>query len=525
MAGAGVYLPQGGFGQGEGGEKATVSILHTTDLHGHILPTSNYKGEGDLGGLARCATQIRNWRKENPASLLIDVGDVYQGTPVGWQTRGRLMIDLFNKLQYDAWVLGNHEFDWGPEVVLDALGRSQMPVLTGNMNLEGKRAGSWDDGSHPFARILPHMVKEVGGFKIGLIGMVTPGLPYWLRPELLKGFEVLDPAEMLKASVKYLREEAKVDAVVACGHMGLQERDDFANPVRRLLEGESGVDVFLGGHTHRHQMSRDDLGVLYTQADYFGIHCGRVDLTFDVESRDLVEKKAMTALMDARIAADPVVLEASSKDLEDAKTYMEAEVGEVLGSISHNAGGRGKTSPLQQLISSALEHAARKDQVVPDGVFHGTFRSGTIGPGTKTMADLWKILPYENRIVALYLTREELVAVMNEALQGSSDHALYGFEVELERAEASKYQKSGNTFVRALRSLRSPGEEAGHRYRILCNAYDAQSGGKRLMRLRALADNPECKASLLTMSSREALIDYFQDLGTVRASALDAKAG
>ena len=72
-----------------------------------------------MGGLARCAAQIRKWRKSNPHSLLVDVGDVYQGTAVGWMTRGRLMIDLFNKLQYDAWVLGNHEFDWGPEVVLD----------------------------------------------------------------------------------------------------------------------------------------------------------------------------------------------------------------------------------------------------------------------------------------------------------------------------------------------------------------------------------------------------------------------
>jgi 2',3'-cyclic-nucleotide 2'-phosphodiesterase (5'-nucleotidase family) len=524
FAGAGVLLPRGGFGQEEGvHETATISILHTTDLHGHVMPTSNYRGEGDLGGLARCAAQIRTWRKESPANLLIDIGDVYQGTPVGWQTRGRLMIDLFNKLHYDAWVLGNHEFDWGPEVVLDALTRSKMPVLTGNMKLEGKLAGTWEDEGHPFAQILPHMVKEVGGYKIGLVGMVTPGLPYWLRPELLKGFEVLPPAEMLKASVKFLREEAKVDAVVVCGHMGLQQKDDFANPTRSLLEGESGVDVFIGGHTHRHQESRDEGGVLYTQADYFGIHCGRVDLTFNLGTGQLVAKKAVTALMDARIKADPVVIEASANDVEDAKTYMSAEVGVVELDISHNSGGKGKTSPLQELISSAIEHGAAKDGLVPDGVFHGTFGSGTLDAGKKSMADLWKVLPYENRVVALYLTREEITAVLNESLQVRSDRALYGFEVEFSKSEAAKFEDRGETFVRSLRSLRSPGKEIGHRYCILCNAYDAQSGGKRLMRLRALAESPECKATLLTLSSREALIDYFQDAGTVRPSALKAK--
>jgi len=525
LTGAGMLVPGGLYGQTTVRDTATISILHTTDLHGHVLPTSNYQGEGDLGGLARCAAQIRKWRKENPANLLVDVGDVYQGTPVGWQTRGRLMIDLFNKLQYDAWVLGNHEFDWGPEVVLDALSRSKMPVLTGNMNLEGKRAGSWEDVEHPFARILPHLVKEVGGFKVGLIGMVTPGLPYWLRPELLKGFEVLPPAEILKESVRFLREEAKVDAVVVCGHMGLQEEDDFANPTRGLISGDCGVDVFLGGHTHRNQESREEGGVLYTQADYFGIHCGRVDLIFDRETRALVGKRAMTALMDARIEADPVVLEAAAKDLEEAKTYMEVEVGEVLGTISHNSGGQGKSSLLQHLISAALEHAAKKDKLVPDGVFHGTFGSGTMEPGKKTMADMWKVLPYENRVVALYLTREEIVSVMNESLQISSDRALYGFELELERAEASKGEQKTEVFVRSLRSVRTPDAPVGHRYCVLCNAYDAQSGGKRLMRLRALAQSPECKATLLTMSSREALIDYFGDLGTVRASGLKAVAG
>src|SRR5438552_6212759 len=134
-----------------------ISILHTTDLHGHILPTSDYDGNPDRGGMARCVTQIRHWRQENPNSILIDIGDVYQGTDVGLRSKGELMIDLFNHLKYDAWIIGNHEFDWGIETFEQALQRSTMPVLATNTFLEGRPAGEFSDANHPFAKHKPYI--------------------------------------------------------------------------------------------------------------------------------------------------------------------------------------------------------------------------------------------------------------------------------------------------------------------------------------------------------------------------------
>ncbi len=520
LTGAAASLPGGIRAQLAGRDTATVSVFHTTDLHGHILPTTDYRGTPDLGGLARCASQIRKWRADNPNHLLVDIGDVYQGTPVGWRTRGRVMIELFNKLGYDAWVLGNHEFDWGPEVVVDAIGRSSMPVLTGNLKLEGRPAGSFEDRDHPLSRVLPHLVKEVGGFLIGLIGLVTPGLPYWLPAELRKGFEVLPPGEVLRSSVEHLRREEKVDAVVALGHFGWRDRDDFANPTRALLEGDSGVDVFIAGHTHRDHPSLAAGKTLYTQADYFGIHCGRVDLVFDAESRALLERRAVTALMDARIEADPLVLEVARDELDDARDYLATGVGTVEGTISDRGEGPGQPSPLQHLIAASLEWAAAREGVEPDGVFHGTFGSGDLESGPKTIADLWKVLPYENRVVVLELTREEIIAVFNESLEGGSDRSLHGFEVGIGRAPAGKYERSSDHFVRSLRCLRRPDAPVGHRYRILFNAYDAQSGGKRLMRLRSLAQSPEARATTLQLSSREALIAFFKERGEIRPEDL-----
>src|SRR5881394_3814403 len=170
-----------------------VSILHTTDLHGHILPTADYNGNPDYGGLARCAAQIRRWRRENANSILIDVGDVYQGTDVSLRNKGELMIDLFNHLKYDAWVIGNHEFDWGIEPFTNALQKSAMPVLCTNMILNGKSAGSSSDSQHPFGKVQPFIINEIEGIKIAIIGITTPGMSFWLPREFTVGIDFQHP--------------------------------------------------------------------------------------------------------------------------------------------------------------------------------------------------------------------------------------------------------------------------------------------------------------------------------------------
>src|SRR5437870_8053087 len=162
-----------------------ISILHTTDLHGHILPTSDYAGNADLGGFARCVTQIRRWRRQNRNSILIDIGDIYQGTDVSLRTNGALMIDLFNHLNYDAWIVGNHEFDWGVETFANAVAKSEMPVLAANMG----RKASGEVSAPPFAKIQPYILKEIDGIRVVIIGLTTPGMQFWFRPEFIRGFD------------------------------------------------------------------------------------------------------------------------------------------------------------------------------------------------------------------------------------------------------------------------------------------------------------------------------------------------
>ena len=285
----------------EEGDTVTISILHTTDLHGHLLPTTDYAGNPDLGGLARCATQIRAWRKENSNSLLVDVGDVYQGTAVSLDNRGALMIRALNALNYDAWVVGNHEFDWGMEALGAAVKNSTMPVLSGNSRWEDRAPG------HDASPLRPYIVKEAAGFRIAIIGLTTPALATWLPPENLRGFEALDPLESL-ASILREVEALKPDAIILAGHMGLIRRDNEANQIGALTRAFPQLTACLGAHTHQNHPGEIINGVLYTQADHYGIHAGKVDLTFDRATRRLVQRQATTVQMDHQVALDSAVL-------------------------------------------------------------------------------------------------------------------------------------------------------------------------------------------------------------------------
>ncbi|HEY4284205.1 MAG TPA: bifunctional UDP-sugar hydrolase/5'-nucleotidase, partial [Chthoniobacterales bacterium] len=379
-------------------ETVCISILHTTDLHGHILPTFDYERNSDRGGLARCATQIRRWRQENPSSILIDVGDVDQGTEVSLRSQGALMIDLLNYLKYDAWVVGNHEFDWGLECFEQALKKSNMPVLAANMSMEGKPACEFPGTSHPFAQIQPFILKEITGIKLAIIGVTTPGMQFWLWPDFTRGVDFRHPVEPVRSAIAKAKSEG-ANAIVLTGHMGLKNRtggDDFANTVMALTSEFPEIVVFIAGHTHQDIPNRLTNGVLFTQADHFGIHVGRVDLLFDRNSKKLLRRQAICELMDNRFALDGAIISRAKPQLAES----EKALSEPIGDLAETLRGRsdpGRPSDVEMLIGAAIMEALLERQISIDGVMHGTFDDNAdLVSGPKTVSDIWTVIPFEN---------------------------------------------------------------------------------------------------------------------------------
>jgi 2',3'-cyclic-nucleotide 2'-phosphodiesterase/3'-nucleotidase len=482
-----------------------ISILHTTDLHGHILPTSDYNGNPDCGGMARCVTQIRRWQQENPNWTLVDVGDVYQGTDVGLRSKGELMIDLFNQLKYDAWVIGNHEFDWGMQPFQQALQRSAMPVLAANTVLEGKPAGEFPDAKHPFAKIKPFIMKQVAGIKLAIIGVTTPGMPFWLRPEFTRGIDFQYPVEPVRRAIARAKSEG-AHAIVLTGHMGLKARtggDDFANTVTALTSEFPEASVFIGGHTHQPIPSRLINGALFTQADHFGIHVGRIDLLFNRNSRRLLHREASCELMDHRFGFDPVVISRAKTQLSESDGALSQPIGELAETLRARS-RPGAPSDIEKLIGAAIKEALLERRVQVDGAMHGVFdEKANLVAGSKTVKDIWNVLPYENYVVTAALSPDEIKVVMEEVYASHEKRSLLGFEMKTE----------GRGYDRHITSM-TLGDgrplDRDKKYVIAFNSFDSSSAGHRFMKLRALLETPAANCTLHPLQTRDALIDYFR---------------
>src|SRR5213595_177592 len=482
-----------------------ISILHTTDLHGHILPTSDYDGNLDRGGLARCATQIRRWQRENPNSILIDVGDVYQGTDVSLRNKGALMIDLLNQLEYDAWVVGNHEFDWGMECFERALEKSNMPVLAANTLMEGKPAGEFPDAKHQFAKIQSFILKEIAGIKLAIIGVTTPGMPFWLWPEFTRGLDFRNPVEPVRRAIASAK-KGGANAIVLTGHMGLKTRtggDDFANTVMALTSEFPEVAVFIAGHTHQDVPSRLTNAVLFTQADHFGIHVGRVDLLFDRNSKKLLHREAICELMDNRFHSDHVIVSRAKSQLAESESALSRVVGELAETLRGRS-RPGVPSDVERLIGTAISEALVERNLPVDGVMHGAFDDrATLVAGPKTLNDIWNLIPYENYVVTAQLSPEDIRTVMEEVYASHERRSLLGFQVKTQgRGDDCRIVSMTLADGRSL--------DRTKKYVIAFNSFDSRSGGHHFMKLRALLERPEANCVLHPVQTRDALIDYFQ---------------
>lgn len=251
-----------------------ITILHTNDTHSQIDPLPANDANAGKGGVARRATLVKRVRKENPNTLLVDAGDVLQGTPYFNFYKGEVEYKAMSAIGYDVGTLGNHEFDNGVEALAAALKFANFDIVSANYDVKGTVLEQ---------RVKRYVVKTVGGIRIGLLGLGVSPVAL-ITPDNFKGVTYIDPVVAAHEVVKKLREEERCELVVCMSHLGYNA--DAKSGDSFVASQVDGIDFIASGHTHTFMKEpvtqTQPCGAKTTifQVGKSGIYVGRVDFTF-----------------------------------------------------------------------------------------------------------------------------------------------------------------------------------------------------------------------------------------------------
>ncbi len=394
-------------------EQVVVTILATTDMHGNILPVDYANGRPASRGLAKIATLIRAAEGESPNHLLIDCGDTIQGTPLeyAYQTIVRTgsgplglkpavplkqdpMMLAMNRLGYDAMVVGNHEFNFGLINLNRARRDATFPWISANTVVS---AGGRE---RPFA---PYITKTLGGVKVAVVGITTPAVPTWEKPENLGSYRFISPAAVVKRVVAELRAREKPDLVLVAAHSGLgrnlatgAEESPQEDVVYEVATTNPDLDAIVFGHSHRELPGALVGRVLLVQPKNWGMSLARMDFTFDRRpdrSWALTDKKSrLIPVTDQTAAADDIV--SIGKPYEElAERYLDTPVTHSPVDLEA-ALGRVEDTPLVDAVERVqLEYS--KADVSFTALFNPTLR---IPRGRVTVRQIAALYPYDNEL-------------------------------------------------------------------------------------------------------------------------------
>lgn len=251
-------------------------ILHSNDVHSRIDPfPDNDKKFPGMGGMANKAAIIKKIRSEEDNVLLLDAGDIFQGTPYFNFYGGELEMKLMSEMQYDAGTMGNHDFDAGIDGFVKQLPHATFPILVANYDFTGTALEN---------KIEQYKIFQKKNIKVGVFGLGIE-LKGLVPEKLYDKIQYLDPVEKAKEMVSILRDKEKCDYIICLSHLGYQYKDDKISDVKLAAQTE-GIDLILGGHTHTFldapviYKNLANKEVLINQVGWAGVWLGRVDIFF-----------------------------------------------------------------------------------------------------------------------------------------------------------------------------------------------------------------------------------------------------
>jgi len=473
-----------------------LRIIATNDFHGALEPRPDAGGVM-RGGAAYVAAMIEAARKECAPvcqTLLLDGGDMFQGTPASNRAFGRPVVDYYNRMGYVAAALGNHEFDWGTDTLRARMRDAKYAILGANVRYTDGRDVPW---------IRDDTLVTIGGTKVGVIGFATVLTPTTTRAANVVGLRFDDPAPIVSARARALRERG-ADLIVVIAHAGA-----FCNATGTAgCEGEivdfagkltERVDAIVSGHTH----SLVDYlvnGVPIVQARSSGRAVAVIDIPLENGKPVTGSYEEVRDVVASAIAPDPQI----AALVKDATERVAPFVNRRVTAIATTLGREGTQYPLGNLIADAQRWAGKGDiAIMNNGGIRANLRAGAA-----TYGSLFEVQPFGNVLYGLKMTgsqlKEYLERLVNrDELRAHVSGVTIGYNPELPRGKriVSLTFPAGRTLAE------------GAIYNVIVNDFLATGGDN-------LGPPPGARMTPLNISDLDALVGYLQKLPSpVRAPA------
>lgn len=255
-------------------EPIKLSILHTNDMHSRIEAFTTGRNKG-LGGMFQLSSLIKKIRQEEENVLLLDAGDIFQGTPYFNLFGGELEFRMMSEMGYDAVTIGNHDFDNGIDGLVNQMHHASFPFISSNYDFTNTLLED---------KVISHKIFRKAGLKIGVfgIGIQLKGL---VDSKLYGNTKYLEPVEIANTKAAYLKNNLNCDLVICLSHLGFKYKSNKISDIK-LAEQTKNIDLIIGGHTHsflnepvvlKNYAKKD---VLISQVGFGAIKLGKIDFNF-----------------------------------------------------------------------------------------------------------------------------------------------------------------------------------------------------------------------------------------------------
>ena len=359
-----------------------VSILHWNDFHARNEPYKISKKDtvsGEtmyyyVGGTGSMLGYLNKYR--TPESLVLNAGDDFQGTPISNFTRGKSQIELMNLYNVDAFVIGNHEFDYSQYSLDSSLQTANFPVLSANVYMSSRNS----------LMAKPYITKEIGGVKFGIIGITLPELFETSLPSNVTDIIMLNTDSVINVGINELKSQS-CDVIVLLSHCGVEEDKLLAEKYYK------DIDIIVGGHSHT-PLFRPKIvnGVFIVQAGSYSRWLGKLDIKVETAGDTVIS--AYGSLIETVLDSSVIDLPASQK--VDAMISMYApQLKQVIGQLESDwKASYSEESNLGQFEADAFRQKTGSDIAFING---GGLRKSLL-KGEIMVGDIWEINPFGNTV-------------------------------------------------------------------------------------------------------------------------------